>query len=164
VAGVLVLAAGCNPVQPVLYRFDVFPLFPEFWGAADYDGPPEAWVEVSVSGAGGLDVFLYAGVHRSLQTGPTDRWCADQITGELYPCFVGESRLIAFTVAPAVDDPAFVRPTVTIWPGERVSVQVRCEDPGPGGLGLPCPDSLRIELRTVDWDGDLVGELAGFRF
>lgn len=143
-AAALVLLTACNPIQKQLTRSGDLTAV-----TVTYDGPSGAWLEVSSTGGAGFDVR-----HRSLiwLNGVGERSCRDAATGAVEPCEFMKV-LVSSDWFPATDA---YRATISPHDGDQVIVEFECRQ---SGTTVACPDSIRVNLRTVDDDGDLVGDL-----
>jgi len=140
----LVLLTACNPVTKPLT------ISGELAGVTvTYDGPAGAWLEVSVAGGSGFDVRYRALVWLN---GFGERSCRDGATGAVEPCTF-EQEVVWSDWYPAT---AGYRSTVSPHDGDQPTIQFECRQ---GGSPVTCPDAIRVTLRTVDGDGDLVGDL-----
>jgi hypothetical protein len=122
--------------------------------SARYVGPPAAWLEVAVSGAGDDTVYALAVLHVNDGQDPSLHDCAgpgDTIVDCIrYGMDVGMPNQ---RVVPG-DGSAFVR-MITLESGETVEVILVCVDPTTQNLG--CPAAVRAALRTEGQEGVLVG-------
>jgi hypothetical protein len=143
IAALLVLTA-CNPIQKPLRTTG---------GISGvnvaYDGPAGAWLEVSSSGGAGFDVRFRALLWLN---GFGERSSRDAATGAVEPC-VFEMVLVMSDWFPAT--PAY-QSVFSPLDGDEPIIEFECSQ---GGSVVVCPDSIRVNLRTVDDDGDLVGDL-----
>jgi hypothetical protein len=140
----LVLLTACNPIQKGLTRSGGLSGV-----TVTYDGPAGAWLEVSVAGASGFDVRFRALVWLN---GVGERSCRDATTGAVEPCEF-EQVLVASDWYPLAEG---FRSTVSPHDGDAPIVEFECRQ---NGSLVSCPDAVRVTLRTVDDDGDLVGDL-----
>lgn len=147
----LALLTACNPLS-----FDPQVSYPGFEvGRATVTGTDPMWLEARVAGAADHPIYALAAVRQPDVQGPTARSC-DQ-AGETVPCEVvlGDVRQPGQTV---LEDGGAWLPLMTLWPDETVEIWLVCIDPVTNDLS--CPDSLRLELRTVDDEGTLAGDLS----
>jgi hypothetical protein len=140
----LVLLTACNPIQKGLTRSGELAAV-----TVTYDGPAGAWLEVAVAGTSGVDVRFRALVWLN---GVGERSCRDAVTGAVEPCEFTQV-LVASDWYPVVDG---YRSTVSPHDGDAPIIEFECRR---NGAAVTCPDAIRVSLRTVDDDGDLVGDL-----
>jgi hypothetical protein len=142
--GALVLLTACNPIQKPLRTTG------EISGVnVAYDGPSGAWLEVSATGGSGFDVRFRALLWLN---GFGERSCRDAATGAVEPC-VFDMVLVTSDWFPAA--PGY-QSVFSPHDGDAPIIQFECRQ---GGSIVVCPDSIRVNLRAVDDDGDLVGDL-----
>jgi hypothetical protein len=154
-AGAALALSACNPIT--MFASELAPQ--EYYAYGWYAGPPEAWMEAAVSGAPGIDVWVAGGVERSFMTGPADRWCTSSVDGSVVPCSGNDFVVFNDDVqwVPANDGATFVR-LITVYDEEPAEVFAMCTSQETWEQ-IPCPGSLEITIRTVGWDGQLVGDL-----
>ena len=142
-AALLVLTA-CNPIQKPLRTTG------EISGInITYDGPSGAWLEVSSTGGAGFDVRFRALLWLN---GFGERDCRDATTGAVEPC-VFEMVLVRSDWFPASQA---YQSVFSPHDGDEPIIQFECSQ---GGTVVTCPDSIRVNVRAVDDNGDLVGDL-----
>jgi hypothetical protein len=141
----LVLLTACNPLSKTATPTGVG--FASV--SADYSGPDGAWLEVAVAGTGGYDVRYTAAIWLG-QDGA--RTCRDAATGAVEPC----QLIDAFVLSDIYTASTTRRATISPLDGDEVLLQFTCRQ---GGTLVDCP-TLRVDLRTVDDDGELVGDLS----
>ena len=150
----LAVLAGCNP----LVFNDAQQVERVAAVGVEYRGPREASLQVSVTGAATYDVRTSAKVWAEDLVGPMERPCAGT-DGTIAPCSAN-AYLVQTYASPVVpgDGSAYV-PLIRLWPGEKVSIDVMCDD----GLGSDeshwCPRTVDVKVRTVDDTGALIGDL-----
>jgi hypothetical protein len=122
--------------------------------SARYVGPPTAWLEVAVSGAGDDTVYALAIVRVPDGEDPAPHDCAGA-DDSIVECvaFGTDVGMPNQRVVPG-DGSEFVR-MMTLESGETVAVVLVCVDPTTQELG--CPTAVRAALRTADREGVLVG-------
>jgi hypothetical protein len=149
---VLVAVAGLAACNPLLTD-------PESIGgeqdetAVAYRGPSNRWLAVAVDGAPDHRVYALALVLDRDRTGPSERRCA----GPVRPCVVTTSDVRMPDQRLVPGDGSRVVRLMTVWSGETAQLVLVCVDPDTQELG--CPAALRAEVRVVDGDGALVGDL-----
>jgi hypothetical protein len=152
-AAAVVLVASLSACNPL-------PLTPQPWlpGASEttawYEGPPEAWVEVQVVGAD--DVLTVVSSSVMVHDG-VDRWCMAENQVDVIPCpWSGPWAFSPYAWTGGTPSENWVR-TITVWPGEAVHIGIGCSH---AGTPTDCPETMRVIVRTVGWDGALVGDVA----
>jgi hypothetical protein len=136
------LLAACNPVT----------LPADGYGVARYVGPSGGWVEFSIAGLGGVEVEYYQ-IVAMLDSDP--RLCRDAGTGAIETC--DGSPLGVRTDQYVVTTTAF-RPTYSpVHDDLVINYFFRCRR---SGGEVPCPGSIRVTLRVVDTNGQLMGDFS----
>jgi len=150
-AGGCVVLGACNPLirDPISQGGEIDTT------DALYTGPPAAWLETGVTGAGDDAIFAFALVRDEYLEGPEQRSCAVD-DDAVVDCVITPVDVRTPTQRTVAGDGSYTR-LMTLWPGERVDVVLVCVDPTTQELG--CPAETRVWLRTVDNVGALVGEL-----
>lgn len=146
----LVAVTACNPLS-----FDPQVSYPGFEvGGVRVSGTDRMWIEGRVTGTDGYAIYAMALIDRDEFVGPAERSCAQ-----------GASTVACTQTSTDVRQPGQVvldggspDRLMEVWPDEVVSVWLVCVDEVTQDLS--CPDGLRLELRTVDDAGALVGDLA----
>ena len=142
VLGGAVALGACNPLltDPVSQGGELETT------SARYVGPPAAWLEVAVSGAGDDAVYALAVVRVDDGQVPPHHDCAgpDDVIVDCVAFGTGLG-MPNQRIVPG-DGSAFVR-MMTIESGETVEVVLVCVDPTTQDLG--CPPALRAALRTA---------------
>jgi hypothetical protein len=140
----LVLLTACNPLTRTATPTGAG----HASAAAGYAGPAGAWLEVAVAGTDGYDVRYEVAIWLGRDGART---CRDATTGAVEPCQLVD----AFVVSDTYPATAARRATISPLDGDEIRVLFTCRQ---GGAIVTCP-TLRVELRTVDGDGDLIGDL-----
>jgi hypothetical protein len=152
----LVLLSACNPISQTPQEHG------DNWSTATlfYDGPADASIEVGVSGISGYQVTTQTAIHIpnvADQGKPRDCKSGTERT-KTVPC--GDYPEFPYAARRQADlDPAgSYWPTVLVHPGEEFQTYVTCST---GTTTVVCPAAVKVEARSVDDAGKLIGDLHG---
>jgi hypothetical protein len=153
----IVLLSACNPIsqEPQIPGVDFATT------KLIYDGPADAWIEVGVSGIGGYQVQTETAVWvPNPGNPPVPRACTSATDRTaVVTCNMGYAEFPHTDHHQADLDPAGTYwPTILVHPGEHFEVHTYCT---PRGDGRACPPGLKVEARSVDDAGKLIGDLHG---
>jgi hypothetical protein len=155
--GVLLLSA-CNPISQA-------PTIGASWSTAKlgYDGPGDAWIEVGVSGLAGYQVDTRTAVWVPQSTPPqppVPRQCRSATDRAVIVTCNTSYPEFPYTELHRADQdaPGTYWPAILVHPGEQVQVMVYCAR---NGTPVVCPVATKVEARSVDAAGGLIGDLRG---
>jgi hypothetical protein len=158
----IVLLSACNPISQTPYTPQPQPEQAPTWSTAKliYDGPADAWIEVGLSGISGYEATTQTAIQvpdPAEQGKPRD--CkSGTVRGAPVSCH--DYPEFPYTDLHQADlDPAgSYWPTVLVHPGEHFQVMIKCRQ---GDKPALCPPTMKVEARSVDNAGKLIGDIRG---
>jgi hypothetical protein len=154
----IILLSACNPISQAPQTRGAG------WSTAKliYDGPADAWIEVGVTGIAGYRANTETAVWKHDPAHPPAPSICGSATDRAVPvpCHTDYPEFPYYTDRHQADlDPAGTYwPAILLHPGEHFEVHVRCSTGGPDVI---CPPEVKVEARSVDANGKLIGDLHG---